>query len=60
MTLEESWIFDLACYTAGRACKENEELSAEVERLGKLCDLYAEFIAERGLWTEYSIWCTKP
>ena len=23
---------------------------AEIERLGNLCDTYAEFIAERGLW----------
>ncbi len=30
---------------------------AEIERLGNLCDTYAEFIAERGLWADYSAWC---
>jgi hypothetical protein len=45
-------------------CKVDEchkrELVAEIQRLGKLCDLYAEFIVERNLWEVYGEWCAAP
>jgi len=36
-----------------------EDAKAEIKRLGDLCDQYAEFIAERGLWSEFSVWQNK-
>jgi hypothetical protein len=37
-----------------------QEATNEIKRLGDLCDLYAEFLAERDLWQDYSVWCSEP